>query len=89
MKRVYLITVLMGCGLTGFAQSIVTTSSGKSGILVGSDPEDKSDFVGINYESADDKFRLNYKFVKQDKNKKNGNTYPHFWGINVGPGIKV
>jgi hypothetical protein len=67
------------------SQSIVTTSTSKSGILVGS----TTDFAGINYENANDKFSFNYKFTNQDRDTSKGNEYPNFWGINIGAGIKI
>lgn len=68
-----------------YAQSIVSNSNSKSGILVGS----TTDFAGIGYKNESKGFSFNYKFNKQDNTKKEGRKYPDFWGLNIGSGIKT
>jgi hypothetical protein len=85
MKKIFLILTLIVIYNSAFSQSIIGTANSKSGILVGS----TTDFAGISYENASDKFSFNYKLTKQDKDTANGNSYPHFWGVNFGTGIKV
>lgn len=66
------------------AQSVVSTTGSKSGILVGATTE----FAGVSYENASDRFSFNYKMTAQDKLEA-GKNFPNFWGLNIGTGVKV
>lgn len=85
MKYIILILSLIFLKGSVFSQAILSTSNSKSGILVGSN----TDFAGISYENATDKISLNYKFTKQDNTLAKENSYPNFWGVNIGTGIKI
>jgi hypothetical protein len=85
MKYLFIILSLIVVHESAFSQSIISTANSKSGILVGSN----TDFAGIGYENAADKFSFNYKFTKQDSVIPEGNSYPHFWGVNLGTAVKI
>ena len=85
MKLLLLILILINFNIKTLSQSIVSTSGSKSGILVGSD----SDFAGINYENSSERFSFNYKFTRQDNERKEGRDFPNFWGINIGSSVKI
>jgi len=85
MKYIKIVIYLLVLSNNVFAQSILSTANSKSGILVGS----TTDFAGVSYENASDKFSFNYKFTKQDDSIAKENSYPHFWGVNIATGIKI
>lgn len=85
MKHLFIILTLLVLSFHIFSQSVVSTANSKSGILVGS----STNFAGINYESSTDKFSFNYKFTKQANTIEEGKSYPNFWGVNIGSGIKI
>jgi hypothetical protein len=85
MKKILVIFTFIAIYNSAFSQSIIGTANSNSGILVGS----TTDFAGVSYENASDKFSFNYKFTAQDKDTAERNPYPHFWGVNFGTGIKI
>ena len=82
---IILILFSISVGSSVLSQSIITTSTGKSGILV--DSEDN--FAGINFENANNELSLNYKTVNQDslergdKDPLTNNLYPDLKGLNI------
>lgn len=77
--KTHILTVLIAiCSLAANAQSILSTSESKSGILAGID----SNYVGIGYESSSDRFTLNFKIKRQNNQPKIGRHYPDFYGLN-------
>ncbi len=85
MKKLLFISAVLISSSSLYGQSILSTANSKSGILVGS----TTDFAGISYENASEKFSFNYKMTKQDEDIASGNAYPHFWGVNLGTGIQI
>lgn len=81
MKTNILIALAVICSLTTNAQSILSTTESKSGILAGIDTNHFK-YIGIGYESASDKFSLNYRFTRQNNKLKPGRHYPDFYGLN-------
>ncbi|PZR22317.1 MAG: hypothetical protein DI539_05750 [Flavobacterium psychrophilum] len=85
MKKIIALALLLSF-IDLYSQSIITTTSGKSGILVGAE----NDFAGISYENASDKFTFNYKSTRQEKLDRNEtDQYPNFHGSNISIGIKT
>ena len=85
MKKIFLLVPAIFLIKVVFGQSVISSSTSKSGILVGG----TSDYAGIGFENSSSEFSFNYKLNKQESTIPDGQDFPNYWNLNFGSSIKT